>query len=223
MLALLVGAAATAQAQDQDLDAPDIRQIDKAHDHILKLHPLQAGEVYLSIEKLRTERVSNEYGLGFIYKSFLKGETDDWQDFEAKDVKGIAVHMSQRHYTSNKKQAPFGFFHGPVFGYRFLVFEKNVFDLPEQDPTSPNYRFVGRLYQNSLDLSYRIGAQFLAGNHFTFEVAGSLGGRVKYAKATGADELLPQHIIGHEVHHDESSMVAATPLAQLKLSVGYSF
>ncbi|MBB6609420.1 ABC transporter ATP-binding protein [Pontibacter sp. Tf4] len=223
LLALFLLAGGAVQAQNQDPDAPDIRDIDKAHDRIIKVHPLQLGEAYLSVEKLRTERVSNEYGIGYIYKSYLKGETDDWQDYEAKDVTGIGIHMSQRHYTSNKKSAPFGFFHGPVFGYRFLVYEKNVFDLPEQDPSSPDFRFVGRLYQNSLDVSYRIGGQFLLGNHFTLEVAGSLGGRVKYAKSTTADELLPQHIIGYELISDESSYVAATPLAQLKFSVGYAF
>lgn len=223
LLSLFILAAGAAKAQEQDLDAPDVQGMDKAHDRIIKVHPLQLGEVYLSLEKLRTERVSNEYGIGYIYSSYLKGETDDWQDFEAKDVMGIGIHMSQRHYASNKKHAPFGFFHGPVFGYRFLVFDKNVFELPEQDPTSPDYRFVGRLYQNSVDVSYRIGGQFLLGNHFTLELAGSLGGRVKYAKATSADELLPQHIIGHELIKDESSLVAATPLAGLKFSVGYSF
>lgn len=225
LLALFFLGAGTvhAQQQQQDPDANEIREIDKDHDRVVKLHPLQLGEVYVSMEKLRTERISNEYGIGYIYKSYLKGETDDWQDFEAKDVKGVGIHMSQRHYTSKTKSAPFGFFHGPVFGYRFLVFEKNVFDLPEQDPSSPDFRYVGRLYQNSLDLSYRIGGQFLLGNHFTMEVAGSLGGRVKYAKATTAEELLPEHIIGYKLIKDESSYLAATPLAQLKFSIGYSF
>ncbi|NEM96215.1 ABC transporter ATP-binding protein [Pontibacter burrus] len=223
LLALFFLGAGAVQAQQQDPDATDIREMDKDHDRIIKIHPLQLGEVYVSMEKLRTERISNEYGIGYIYKSYLKGETDDWQDFEAKNVKGVGIHMSQRHYTSKTKSAPFGFFHGPVFGYRFLVFEKNVFDLPEQDPSSPNFRYVGRLYQNSLDLSYRIGGQFLLGNHFTLEVAGSLGGRVKYAKATTAEELLPEHIIGYELIKDESSYLAATPLAQLKFSIGYAF
>jgi len=220
---ILATGAAHAQDEDQDLDAPEIREIDPAHDRIIKLHPLQLGEVYLSLEKQRTYRISNEYGIGYIYKSYLKGETDDWEDFEDKKVMGVAVHMSQRYYNTKKRDAPFGLFWGPVFGYRFMVFEKNVFDLPEQDPSSPNYRFVGRLYQNSLDLSYQLGGQFLLGNHFTLELAGALGGRVKYARATSADELLPQHIIGHELMKDESSYIAATPLGQLKFSVGYSF
>lgn len=225
LLALFILATCSAKAQDEgpDLDAPEIREIDTAHDRIIKVHPLQIGEIYFSLEKLRTERISNEYGIGYIYKSYLKGETDDWEDYEAKDVMGIAIHMSQRYYNTRKRNAPFGFFHGPVFGYRFLVFEDNVFELPEQDTSSPDYRFVGRLYQNSLDLSYQLGGQFLLGKHFTLELAGSLGGRIKYAKATSADELLPAHIIGHELISDESSYIAATPLAQLKFSVGYSF
>lgn len=223
VLAVFILAAGAVNAQEQDLDAPEVRDIDKAHDRVIKLHPLQLGEVYMSLEKLRTERISNEYGIGYIYKSYLKGETDEWQDFEAKDVKGIGIHMSQRHYTSNKKSAPFGFFHGPVFGYRFLVFNENVFELPEQNPSSPDYRFVGRLYQNSVDVSYHIGGQLLLGNHFAVELAGSLGGRVKYAYARSGEELLPAHVIGHELIKDENSFVAATPLAQLKFSVGYSF
>lgn len=223
VLALFILTINTAQAQEEDIDEPEISQIDTAHDRVIKVHPLQIGEIYLSLEKLRTGKVSNEYGIGYVYKSYLKGETDDWEDFESRDVVGIAVHMAQRYYTSKKKTAPFGFFHGPVFGYRFLVFEKNVFRLQEQDPNSPNYRFVGRLYQNSIDLSYQIGGQFLLGNHFTLELAGALGGRVKYAKATGAEELLPKYIIGHKLISDESSLIAATPLGQLKFSLGYSF
>ena len=216
--------AATAQrGQEPDPDAKDVKEIDKAHDRIIKFHPLQLGEIYLSLEKLRTERIANEYGIGYIYKSYLKDGSDDWEDFEAKDVLGVAVHMSQRHYTSKKKDAPFGFFHGPVFGYRFLLFDKDVFELPEQDPTSPNYRYVGRLYQHSLDLSYQIGYQYLVGRHFTLELAGALGGRVKYAKASSAKELLPEHIIGYEIISDESSYIAATPLGKLKFSVGYAF
>ncbi|WP_162427951.1 ABC transporter ATP-binding protein [Pontibacter pudoricolor] len=224
LLCLLTLQVALAQrGQEQDPDEPDIKEIDKAHDRIIKLHPVQLGEIYLSLEKLRTGRVANEYGIGYIYKSYLKDGTEDWGNFEAKDVLGVGIHMSQRHYTSKKKSAPFGFFHGPVFGYRFLLFDKDVFELPEQDPTSPNYRFVGRLYQHSLDLSYQIGYQHLLGRHFTLELAGALGGRVKYAKASSADELLPEHIIGYELIRDESSYIAATPLGKLKFSVGYSF
>ncbi|MEJ8757695.1 ABC transporter ATP-binding protein [Pontibacter sp. H259] len=223
ILFILAAGATQAQEEGQDPDAPEVREIDTAHDRVIKVHPLQLGEIYLSLEKMRTERISNEYGLGYVYKSYVKGETDDWEDFEARDVMGVAVHMSQRYYNVKKRSAPFGLFWGPVFGYRFLVFEKNVFQLPEQDPNSPNYRFVGRLYQNSLDLSYQLGGQFLLGNHFTLELAGALGGRVKYARSTSANELLPQHIIGHELMKDESSYIAATPLGQLKFSVGYSF
>ncbi len=220
---MLTAGVAQAQDEEQDIDTPEISEIDTAHDRIIKVHPLQIGEIYFSFEKLRTERVANEYGIGYIYKSYLKGETDDWEDYEAKNVMGVAIHMSQRYYNTKKRTAPFGLFWGPVFGYRFMVFEENVFELPEQDPSSPDYRFVGRLYQNSLDLSYQLGGQFLLGQHFTLELAGSLGGRVKYARATSADELLPEHIIGHELASDESSYIAATPLGQLKFSVGYSF
>jgi hypothetical protein len=223
LLTIFIVTAGIATAQERDPDAADIREINTEHDRIIKINPLQIGAIYFSFEKLRTERVANEYGIGYVYKSYLKNGTDDWKDFEDREVMGIAIHMSQRYYNSTKREAPFGFFHGPVFGYRFLVFEKNAFNLPEQDPASPNFRYVGRLYQNSLDVSYQLGWQFLLGKGFTTEFAGSLGARVKYAKATSADELLPQYVIGHELISDESSYIALAPLPQFKFSLGYSF
>ncbi len=222
-LTLLCLTAQAQRGQEADPDAKDITEIDKSRDRILKLHPLQLGEVVLSLEKVRSNRIANEYGIGYIYKVYLHGETDDWEDVEGHDVKGISIHMMQRHYTSKVRSAPFGFFHGPVFGYRGILFDKNVFDLPEQDPNSPNFRYVGRLIQHSLDVSYQIGGQFLMGEHFTMELAGGLGGRMKYAKATSAKELLPEHIIGYEIIKDDSNYIAAMPLVRIKLSVGYAF
>ena len=104
-----------------------------------------------------------------------------------------------------------------------MVFEENVFRLPVQDPADPDYRFIGRLYQNSLELSYQVGVQFKLANHLTADVAGSIGGRVKYALAKNAGELLPEHIIGYAVTAETNSAVFVVPLPQLNLSVGYAF
>lgn len=192
-----------------------------AHDRILKLHPLQIGEVYFSYEKMRTDRISNEYGLSYVYSGYLKSD-----DFLPDRVKagGVHIRMSQRYYTSKKHDGiPFGFFHGPMFGYRFMVFEEGVFNSPSEDYTDANGRFVGRLYQNTLELNYLLGGQFLLGEKFTLEVAAGLGGRLKYALAKGADELLPEHIIGHTLVAEQNSAIFITPSPQLKISAGYSF
>ncbi len=131
--------------------------------------------------------------------------------------------MSQRKYPKKNAGSPFGFFHGFVFGYRFIAFGENVFGLPAQDPGDPDYRFVGRLYQNSLDLSYQLGVQFKLSNHLTAEAAGALGGRAKYALAKNAGELLTDNIIGHAVVAEDNSAIFVVPLPQLNLSVGYAF
>lgn len=199
-------------------DSNDDSLIDPKYDRILKLHPLQIGEVYLSYEKMRSNTVSNELGLSYVYRSYLKSG-----DFLPDDVKvnGVHVRMSQRYYTSRKREGvPFGFFHGPLFGYRFMVFEESVFDRPLEDPNS---RFVGRLYQNSLELNYQLGGQFLLGGRFTAEVSAALGARLKYALAKGADELLTENIIGHALVAEENSAIFIVPSPQLNVSVGYTF
>lgn len=205
-----------AQAQDGD----DVQQIDKATDRVLKVNPFQLGGVSLSYEKMRTERISNEIALSYIYRTYW--DSEEWLP-EGKRVQGVGVKMSQRKYSNKGTASPFGFFHGFVFGYRFLVFEENVFGLPEQDPAEPGYRFVGRLYQNSLDLSYQLGVQFKLSEHFTAEAAGALGGRVKYALSNNAAELLTDNIIGHAVVAEDNSAIFVVPLPQLNLSVGYAF
>ncbi|AKD02944.1 hypothetical protein POKO110462_01685 [Pontibacter korlensis] len=195
--------------------------INPKHDRILKLHPLQVGEVYISYEKMRSNYISNEFGLSYVYQGYLKSD-----DFLPEGVKvgGVHVRMSQRYYTSKKQDGvPFGFFHGPLFGYRFMAFEENVFDRPMQDPADPDYQFVGRLYQNSLELSYQLGGQFLLGKQLTMEVSGALGARLKYALAKGAGDLLTENIIGHTLVAEDNSAIFIVPSPQLNISVGYSF
>lgn len=169
---------------------------------------------------MRTPHISNEYGLSYLYKAHFK---DDGWSTNAKDVMGIGLRFSQRYYTSKKRRAPFGFFHGPMFSYRFIVYERNVFGLPEVPPSDPNFRFVGRLYQNSLDLSYHLGGQFKLSRHFTAEVSGGIGGRVKFAQATNGGDLIADNIIGHVVHTDEGAVLAVGPSPQLNFAIGYSF
>lgn len=192
-----------------------------AYDRILKLHPLQIGEVYFSYEKMRTERISNEFGLSYVYQGYLK--SDDFLP-DAVKVGGVHIRMSQRYYTSKKyDNVPFGFFHGPMFGYRFMAFEEGAFDSPFESPSDPSGRRVGRLYQNSLELSYQLGGQFKLGQRFIWEVSAALGARLKYALAKNADELLPEHIIGHTLASEPNSAIFIVPAPQLNVSVGYAF
>ncbi len=212
----------SAQAQRheyEDLDEPESKVINPDHDRIFKFRPLDIGQISLSYEKLRTSKVSNEIVVSYIYKGYFKNGflPDD------KKANGLGIQMSQRHYTSKKKESPFGFYHGPKFGASLIVFEKDVFGKEYSDPNSSN--FVGRLTQNSLDLSYQIGGQFQLGRHLTLDVGGSLGGRVKHANANGAEELqlLTQNIIGHAIRTDQNSALFWIPLPQFHFSVGYSF
>ncbi|MDX5418738.1 MAG: ABC transporter ATP-binding protein [Hymenobacteraceae bacterium] len=211
---------AHAQTAEQE-DKIEVQNIDRDHDKTFKIHPLHYGEIFLSYEKVRSPQISNEFGLSYLYKTYFKG--DGWGPAEEKDAMGIAIRMSQRYYTSKKRRAPFGFFHGPMFSYRFLVFERNVFDLPQVPPSDPNFRFVGRLYQNSLDLSYHLGGQFQLGRHFTTEISGGLGGRIKFAKATNGADLIEDNIIGHVLHSDESAVIAVVPAPHFNFGIGYSF
>ncbi|MEJ8801325.1 ABC transporter ATP-binding protein [Pontibacter sp. H249] len=212
----------TAQAQLYEEEPQNIEDnaINPDHDRILKLRPLDIDRISFAFEKLRSSRVANELGLSYIYRAYFKNS-----GFlpEEEKVNGFGVRMSQRHYTSKKRQSPFGFYHGPVFGYQLLIFKENVFGLQDLPPSDPNYRFVGRLYQNSLDLAYQIGWQFKLGRHFTTELGAGLGGRVKYARSVGADELLTENIIGHAVVAERNSAVFLMPLPLFNFSVGYSF
>ncbi|WP_266203775.1 ABC transporter ATP-binding protein [Pontibacter kalidii] len=202
-------------------DTTEVGLINPARDRILKLHPLQIGEVYLSYEKMRTERISNEFGLSYVYRGYLKSD-----DFLPDDVKvgGVHVRMSQRYYTSKKHDGvPLGFFHGPLFGYRFMAFEEGAFNSPFEYSDNTYGRYVGRLYQNMLELNYQLGGQFLIGEKLTVEVSAALGARLKYALAKGADELLTENIIGHALVAEQNSAIFITPSPQLNVSVGYSF
>jgi hypothetical protein len=220
--AILILQANTAQAQKHeydDIDEPESKVINPDHDRILKFRPLDIGQISFSYEKLRTSKVSNEIVVSYIYKSYFKnGFIPD-----GKRVNGLGIQMSQRHYTSKKKESPFGFYHGPKFGASLVVFEKNVFGIQYSDPSSDN--FVGRLTQNALDLGYQIGGQFQLGKHLTLDVGGSLGAKLKHANANGAEEqnLLTQNIIGHAIRTDQNSALFVVPLPQLHFSVGYSF
>jgi hypothetical protein len=222
LAAVLILPIGTVQAQKhiyEDLDEPESKVINPEHDRILKLRPLDIGQISFSYEKLRTSKVSNELVVSYIYKGYFKNGFIP----EDKKVNGVGFQMSQRHYTSKKKESPFGFYHGPKFGASLQVFEKDVFGKEYSDPSSDN--FVGRLTQNSLDLSYQIGGQFQLGKHLTLDVGGSLGGRIKYANADGAEELqlLSQNIIGHALRTDQNSAIFWVPLPQFHFSVGYSF
>ncbi len=220
ILAIALAPMATAQAQDDDLADIENNVINPAHDRLIKFRPLDFGEISLAYEKLRSSKVANELGLSYIYSAYFKSSGFLPED---KRVNGVGIRMSQRHYTSKKRLAPFGFYHGPAFGYRLLIFEENAFGQQDLSPADPNYRFVGRLYQNSLDLSYQFGWQFMLGKHFTLEAGAALGGRVKYARSVGADELLTDNIIGHAVVAETNSAIFLMPLPQLNFSVGYSF
>jgi len=203
-------------AQSSDDELPDT-----TYDRIFKVHPLQIGEIYFSYEKMRTARISNEFGLSYVYQGFLKSG-----DFlpDAVKVGGAQVRMSQRYYTSKKHDGvPFGFFHGPIFGYRFMAFEEGALGSPSESPSSPGSRVVGRLYQNTLELSYQLGGQFMLGKRFTGEVSAALGARLKYALSKNADELLPDNIIGHTLASEPNSAIFVTPSPQLNVSVGYAF
>ncbi|WP_187262886.1 ABC transporter ATP-binding protein [Pontibacter beigongshangensis] len=218
-----------AQAQEQDAtDARFEAPADPAHDKVLKLHPAQLGlgELYVGYERSRTGYVSNEIGLSYIYRIYLQdGDSRTSRDLPVNTY-GVGIRMSQRNYTSKKGNAPFGFFYGPAFGYRFLLFEDSsyeLFGLPEPSQTDPNARYVGRLYLNTFDLSYQLGGQFRLNRHLTLEIAGGLGARLKYAYARDANKLLEGLFVGEKLISDSNGLVLVTPLPQLKLSVGYSF
>ena len=212
--------AGTAHAQGHNMEDTEDRVTNFSHDHIIKLRPLEIGQIGIAFEKLRTSRVSNEISVGYIYKSYLNGTGFMPED---KKVDGVSIRMSQKHYTSEKLEAPFGFYHGPAFGYRLLIFERDAFGMESMSPSDPNYRKVGRLYQNSLDLSYQIGGQFQLGKHFTTELGLGLGARLKLARSVGGEELLLERIIGHSLVSEKNSAVFVVPMPQLNFSLGYSF
>ncbi|TXK52819.1 ABC transporter ATP-binding protein [Pontibacter qinzhouensis] len=226
---LLVLSLVSVQAQRLDsLEAKFEAPANPGHDKVIKLHPVQLalGEIYLGYERARTQFVSNEIGFSYIHRIYLKdGDSHTSRDLPL-NTHGVGIRMSQRHYTSKKGNAPFGFFHGPSFGYRFILFQDSSYEilgLPEPNQTDPDARYVGRLYLNTFDLTYQLGGQFKLSNHFTLEVAGGIGGRLKYAYARDADELLHDLFVGKEVLSDTNGAFLVTPLPQLKLSVGYSF
>ena len=220
-LACLPLSFASAQTEEDLENKRDLQQIDRDHDKIIKLHPLHYGEIFLSYEKVRTPNISNEFGLSYIYKSYFKG--DDWFSPEGQTVMGVGLRMSQRYYTSKKKSPPFGFFHGPMFAYRFMVFDRDVFGKQGLSPNDPNFRYVGRFYQNSLDLSYHLGKQFQLSQHFTAEISGGIGARFKLARATSGAEFIKEVIIGHELYSEESSVIVVAPTPQLNVGIGYAF
>lgn len=198
----------------------EMQHIDSTFNRMIKVYPLLLGEVRVGHEHMLTTRIANEVAFSYLYTAFLKGADSDP---ESQPVQGGAIRMSQRRYSLQNQGRPLGFFHGFTFGYRFMVYEQDVFRKLSATPDAPVHQGVGRMYQNALDLGYQVGMQFKLIHHLTADVAASLGGRVKYVAADDADKLLTDHIIGHAVAAERNSAIFVTPLPQLNLSVGYAF
>ncbi|WP_114777342.1 ABC transporter ATP-binding protein [Botryobacter ruber] len=229
-LLLLPLSAVQAQTEDDDdyRNEQEYRQKILAGNpnRILKVHPLQLGEIYLAYERVRAGDVSNELGLSYIYRTYLKDGDSNLSRDKARDTKGLALRMEQRHYTSKEGNAPYGFFHGPFFGYRFLLFDDSsyeIFNQPEPDVNDPDARYIGRLFLNTFDLAYRFGYQFRLNKHFALEVAGGLGVRAKYGYSKNANELLQDLFVGKEITSQRNGVLLATALPQFKVALGYSF
>ena len=209
------------QAQD-DLTTP--------YKRVLKVRPLQFGEFYASWENIKHDDQSNELGLGFIYKSFVRANDQDRNTMESpydsfideeeyaiSEVAGIVVRMSQRNYSSKTRDIPEGFYYGPVYMYRFIAYHPDLLRTFENE-------VIGRMYQHVLSFHYQIGYQFILGKHLTVEPFFGAGFRAKYAKAQLSKNRTEERVIApFKITPDQNSTIAGAASLNFNVQVGYAF
>jgi hypothetical protein len=197
---------------------------------VWKVRPLQFGEYYVAFENVKETDQTNEIGIGYIYKSFVRAAEKDkntltglysnFVDDEAytvSDCNGLIMRMSQRNYTSADREAPFGFYHGPAVTLRFIAFQG---DLLRESPEE----VIGRLYQGVLAFHYQVGYQTSIGKHLTLEVFGGVGARLKVATAKLSKGRVEERVIAPlKISPDNNSAIGAAPELHFNMSVGYAF
>lgn len=201
-----------------------------AYRSVLKVRPLQFGEYYASWENIKHEDQSNEIGLGFIYRSFVKANEKDRNtldgpynsfideaEYALSDVAGIVVRMSQRNYSSKTRDIPEGFNYGPVYMYRFLAFDPDLLRTEENE-------VIGRMYQHVLSFHYQLGYQFVIGRHLTLEPFLGAGFRAKFATAKISKGRTEERVIGPiKITPDANSTIVGAPSLNFNLNIGYAF
>lgn len=211
--------------------AQEILPLGDMYRGVWKVRPLQFGEVVVSYENVKERDQTNEISIGYIYKSFVEATDKDRNTltgfysafvdddkYMASDANGIVLRMGQRNYTSIKKDAPAGFYHGPYFTYRFIAFEGHL--LEEADDVAA----IGRMYQHTLALHYQLGYQVVLAKHFTLDLFAGAGVRGKYAHAQISKGRTEDRIIGvYKIAPSDNSTFAAGPSLHLNFSVGYAF
>lgn len=205
------------------------RTPEPAYSGIWKVRPLQFGEYYVSYENVKTSDQSNEIGLGFIYRSFVRateqdrnslkgfyGNFLDEEEYATSETAGIVLRMSQRNYTSVTKGAPQGFYHGPALTYRFIAFDPDLLRNFENET-------IGRMYQHVLAFHYQLGYQFIVAKHLAVDVYGGVGARAKLATAQLSKGRTEDRVIAPLKITDKNSTLGAAPALHLNVAVGYAF
>lgn len=201
-----------------------------AYNGVIKYRPTQFGEYYVSWENVKETDQTNEIGIGYLHKSFVKAtEKDrntltgfydiflDEEEYAISEANGIVLRMSQRNYPSENREAPAGFYYGPAVTYRFIAFDP---DLLREFPGE----VIGRMYQNVLAFHYQVGYQKIIGKHLVLEVFGGLGIRAKLAMAKISKGRTEEKVIGPiKVTFDNNSTLAGAPELHLNFAVGYAF
>ena len=202
---------------------------ERTHSGIWKVRPLQFGEYYISYENVKESDQSNEIGLGFIYRSFVRatekdrntlagfyGNFLDGEDYAISETAGIVLRMSQRNYTSVTKGAPNGFYHGPAITYRFIAFHPDLLRNYENEA-------IGRMYQHVLAFHYQLGYQIILAKHISLDLFGGVGARAKLATAQLSKGRTEDRVIGPVKVTDKNSTLAGAPALHLNVAVGYAF
>ncbi|KAA9340218.1 hypothetical protein [Adhaeribacter soli] len=202
---------------------------ERTYSGIWKVRPLQFGEYYISYENVKESDQSNEIGLGFIHRSFVRatekdrntlggfyGNFLDEEEYAISETAGIVLRMSQRNYTSLTKGAPNGFYHGPAITYRFIAFDPDLLRTYENET-------IGRMYQHVLAFHYQLGYQFILAKHLSLDLFGGVGARAKLATAQLSKGRTEDRVIGPVKVTDKNSTLAGAPALHLNLAVGYAF
>ena len=198
---------------------------------VWKVRPLQFGEYYISFENVKETDQTNEIGLGYIHKGFVRAVDKDKntlsgfysnilddEAYAVSDANGFVLRMSQRNYAgSGGREAPYGFYRGFAAMAKFIAFDGDLLrEFPDE--------VIGRMYQGVVGLDYQIGYQAIIARHLTLELFGSVGARVKVATAKLSHGRVEDRIIAPvKVSLDENSVVGAAPALHLNMSVGYAF
>ena len=181
---------------------------------IIKLHPFQIGERYLSYEQVLNRRHSFEIGGGSIHRVMMPDSISMLGLPQPRRASGFSIRAQFRTYITKSNVAPFGFYHAPKVTFRSM---KVKYDEFSYDPVLNAHWYRERQGRYSvLALHYMFGIQGRIAKPLSFNFEAGLGGRIKNVPETVGNERVFHSMIN-------GMPLGSSPLPEWYLAPSFQF